>query len=410
MSNIYTFEKYLSKVFKISKAIMNLKDLRKDPVIDIRKIFMGSLYGSALRIKAISTIESETKEGVLKKRVGKISDDSIGYGLDNLTIRSVDKLWNFFSRISKRNGMLRDNIFDDYVVGVFDGIETYNSYNSDCGRCSTRVINTNNGHRVQYYHRAVVLTLAGFDFQIPIGLEMMKKGEDEVSCALRLLRRIVKELGVRFLDIVIGDALYCTPRFFDECEKLKVIPGAVLKKSQENLLETARAMKKIKEPKIKINTDREKTKLWDLDNVLWYTGDREVRVLWADRKILEKDENNQGNSIWRDKRRVFAFSKKIDHLRAKTVYSIGIHRWDIDAKMFMDIVKHWNLKHKTLHFERAYENLLSIKFISYMLFMFFFHRHINSRRKNKITGYINMARALYRSACINLKPEFILTD
>ena len=408
MSIIYNFEKYLSKVFKVTEAIINLNDLRKNPTIDIRNIFMGSLYGSVLRIKAISTIEAETKEGVLKKRVGEISDDSIGYGLDNLTIRSVHKLWNMFSKIAKRNGMLRNNIFDDYIVGIFDGIETYKSYNCDCKRCSTRIIKTKNGERVQYYHRAVVLTLAGFDFQIPIGLEMMKKGEDEVNCALRLLKRIVKELGVRFLDIVIGDALYCTPKFFDECEKLKVIPGAVLKRNQENLLETARAMKKTIDPKIKIDTAKEKADLWDLNDVIWDTGDREVRVIWADRKILEKDENNPDNSIWVDKKRVFAFSKKIDHIPVETVYNIGIHRWDIDAKMFLDIVKHWNLKHKTLHFERAYENLLSIKFISYMLFMFFFHRHINSRRKNKIVSYIQMARALYRSACVKLKPEFIL--
>ena len=85
------------------------------------------------------------------------------------------------------------------------------------------------------YHRAVVLTLVGYDFPIPIGLEMMKKGEDEVKCALRLLKRIVEKLGVRFFDIAICDALYCTPDFFDECKKLGVIPGAVLKENQEKI-------------------------------------------------------------------------------------------------------------------------------------------------------------------------------
>jgi hypothetical protein len=50
------------------------------------------------------------------------------------------------------------------------------------------------------------------------------------------------------------------------------------------------------------------------------------------------------------------------------------------------MVKHWHLKHKTLHFENAYENMLSIRFMAYMLFMFFFFRHINSRRKKKVKG------------------------
>ena len=411
MSNISCFEKYITKVFKINEIISGFKDLREDPDIDIQKIFMGYFYGSAFRIKATSTIEAETREGVLKKRVGEISDDTIGYGLDRVTIRSVRNSWNMLYKISKRNGMLRDNPFHDYVVGIFDGIEVYKSYNIKCRRCLTRKIETKKGEKIQYYHRAVVLTLAGYDFPIPIGLEMMRKGEDEVSCAIRLLKRVVNDLGVRCLDIVIGDALYCIPRFFDECEKLSVFPGAVLKDNQENLLETAKSMKKKTESVIKKEYDDEKLKLWDLHDVIWDTGDRDVRVIWADREVLERDEESQDKSLhWVDKRRVFAFSKKINHLPAKVVYNIGVHRWDIDAKIFMDMTKHWHLKHKTLHYERAYENMLSIRFMVYMLFMFFFFRHINSRRKNKIKGYINMARLLYRSACVNLEPEFILLD
>jgi hypothetical protein len=76
----------------------------------------------------------------------------------------------------------------------------------------------------------------------------------------------------------------------------------------------------------------------------------------------------------------------------------------------MDMVKHWHLKHKTLHFTNAYENMLSIRLIAYFVFMFFFHRHINSRRKEKIKSYIKMARMLYRSACANPVPEIILLE
>jgi hypothetical protein len=113
---------------------------------------------------------------------------------------------------------------------------------------------------------------------------------------------------------------------------------------------------------------------------------------------------------WVDKKNVFVFSKEIDHLPSEVVYSIGRHRWDIDAKIFMDMVKHWHLKHKTLHFTNAYENMLSIRLIAYFVFMFFFHRHINARRKEKIKSYIKMARMLYRSACANLESKIILLE
>jgi len=53
--------------------------------------------------------------------------------------------------------------------------------------------------------------------------------------------------------------------------------------------------------------------------------------------------------------------------------------------------------------------MLSIKLMAYMVFMFFFFRHINSRRKKKIKSYIQMARMLYRHACAscaNLDSEY----
>ena len=459
MTQIYNFERYSAKVFKMGHFLSLLEDNRKEPDIDIKNIFLGYFFGSALRMKATSTIEEETRDGVLKKRVGDISDDTIGYGLDHLDVKSVQEGWYMLARRAKRNGMLRNSPFHDYIVGVLDGIETYSSYSEHrhCDRCLSRVVETNKGKKIQYYHKVVVLTLVGYDFPIPIGLEMIKKGEDEVNCALRLLKRIVENLGVRFLDIVICDALYCNPNFFDECKKLGIVPGAVLKENQENLLESARSQKKVNTPVIKIETDEEKLKLWDFGEVFWATADQDVRVIWADREVWEKErvgkkgkkkkkkkgkkgkkdemgkkgkkrkkeqDNNENEDEdelskiqslhlewrWVDKKNVFVFSKEINHLPSEVVYSIGRHRWDIDAKIFMDMVKHWHLKHKTLHFKNAYENMLSIRLIAYFVFMFFFYRHINSRRKKKIKTYIQMAIILYRSACTNLEPEIFLLE
>jgi hypothetical protein len=56
----------------------------------------------------------------------------------------------------------------------------------------------------------IELGLVGLEID-PVGLEMLRPGEDEVSCGINLLKRLRKDLGVRFLDLVIGDALYCTP-------------------------------------------------------------------------------------------------------------------------------------------------------------------------------------------------------
>ncbi len=428
MSQLTIFEKYSAKVFDLAHLLSLLEDSRIEPGIDIRNIVLGYYLGSTLRIKATSAIEEETREGVLKKRVGGISDDTIGYALKHLKPESLQQGWYMLAKRAKRNGMLRDNPFQDYIVGVFDGIETYSSYYRKCDKCLTRKVKRKvpgkeeEVEMTQYYHRSVVLTLVGYDFPIPMGLEMMRKGEDEINCALRLLKRVVKNLGARFFDIAICDALYCTPKFFRECKKLGIHAGAVLKENQENLLESAIAQTKLAGPVIEKETDEEKLKLWDFGSVFWDTADTDVRVIWAERVVWERDKLKQGYGNqrnqrnrdhlyhWVEKKNVFVFAKEIDHLPSEVVYSIGRHRWDIDANIFMDMVKHWHLKHKTLHFANAYENMLSIRLIAYFVFMFFFHRHINSRRKKKIKSYIKMARMLYRSACANPVPEIILLE
>ena len=69
MSLIYNFERYSAKVFKVVHFLSMLEDNdnRKNPDIDIQNIFLGYYFGSALRMKATSTIEEESRNGVLKR-------------------------------------------------------------------------------------------------------------------------------------------------------------------------------------------------------------------------------------------------------------------------------------------------------------------------------------------------------
>ena len=47
------------------------------------------------------------------------------------------------------------------------------------------------------------------EFPIPLGVRFQKNGEGEVACALALLSQdLVGQLGRRFLDVLVGDALH----------------------------------------------------------------------------------------------------------------------------------------------------------------------------------------------------------
>src|SRR5207237_618984 len=92
---------------------------------------------------------------------------------------------------------------------------------------------------IQYYQRIVGVVLVSTDFPIPLGLRFQKNGEGEVSCALALLKDLVGQLGRRFLDVLVGDALYLQAPFVKEVERLGLVWAFTLKENQPELLRGA---------------------------------------------------------------------------------------------------------------------------------------------------------------------------
>src|SRR5438105_11391011 len=85
---------------------------------------------------------------------------------------------------------------------------------------------------IQYYHRIVGVVLVSTDFPIPLGLRFQKNGEGEVSCALALLQDLVGQLGRRFLDVLVGDALYLQAPFVKEVERLGLVWAFTLRSEE----------------------------------------------------------------------------------------------------------------------------------------------------------------------------------
>lgn len=198
MSFIRSFNRYIQKVFDLGTLLEGLEDRRQDPGVSIDTIVKAILYGTVFRIASMEELERECREGILRKRVGPVSDDTFGYGLDHLDVSSLQAGLTRMAKTMKRNGMIRKNPFANLTVGVLDGIEVLSSYSRCCDRCLKREITVGGKKRIQYYHRAVVCCLVGYDFRIPLGLELIRQGEGEVESALRLLERLVLRPGTAF--------------------------------------------------------------------------------------------------------------------------------------------------------------------------------------------------------------------
>lgn len=407
------FANYIRKVFRFEDFLTELTDLRRKPLIAAATVVLGVIYGTVLRIRAVAEIERECREGFLKKRVGPFSDDTAGYALDRLDSQSLRNGWHQLARIMKRNGMIRDGRFGSLIVGVLDGIETLSSYYRHCDRCQERQVTVKEKgvekKVTQYYHRFVVLCLIGHAFPIPLELEPMQPGEGEVECALRLLTRVRRALGARFLDAVAADALYCTPAFFAGCSALGLECVSILKGNQAEFLREALMQKEQAAPSQRVETATESILLWDLPEVDWATADQNMRVILAERTVKNPPRRRPGQKEKYAPKafNAFVFSPGLRAVPAGKAFDIGRHRWDIDASLFQDMTQNWFLKHPTVHFPTAYENMLILRLIAYFLAMFFTCRHINARRKTPLL-YSYLATLLYQDAVIDNTFQFPL--
>src|SRR5256885_1373138 len=160
-----------------------------------------------MQIPSLLQIEAECRGGALAKRIGPISDDTIGYALERQSPQPVFALSCEIARRLKRNGVLRSEWSRGLVVGAVDGIEICSSFARCCDACMEREVQHHvNGEmktEMQYYHRIVAVVLVSTSFPIPLGVRFQKNGEGEVSCALALLQDLVGQLGRRFLDVLV---------------------------------------------------------------------------------------------------------------------------------------------------------------------------------------------------------------
>ena len=84
----HRFETYLDKVFDFSRLVGALPEGRHSPQHPWHKVFEAVFLGTAMQMPSLLLIEAECCGGALAKRIGPISDDTIGYALQRQSPRT----------------------------------------------------------------------------------------------------------------------------------------------------------------------------------------------------------------------------------------------------------------------------------------------------------------------------------
>lgn len=402
----HRLETYLDKVFGFSALVGALPEGRQFPQHSWQKVFDAVFLGAAMQIPSLLQLEAECRDGALAKRIGPISDDTLGYALQRQSIEPVFTLHCEIVRRLKRNGVLRSDWSRGLVIAAIDGIEICSSFVRCCDACMEREVQ----HKVkgemrtdiQYYHRIVVAALVSTPFPIPLGVRFQQNGEAEVSCALALLKDLVQQLGRRFMDVLVGDALYLQSPFVKEVERLGLDWAFTLKENQPELLREAERFTQEAPTGIHAEPGRE-IQYWHLPQIDWPVADRLVRVVKTVRienqrrvTVSEKDGHRTKTQTVtpQESTNFYATNFELGSISPLFVHQFSRSRWRIDTEVFQTITTDCHLKHPAVHQTTALVVLTMIRFLAYTLSLVFYHRQVRSHARGKCQTFHEFAKRI----------------
>ena len=406
----HQLEVWLDKVFGFSRQVEALPDGRSYARIPATSIFEAVFLGSACQHGPLHRIETECREGVLRHRIGTLSEDVIGYVLERQDPDAIFDLGCTIARQLKRNGVLASSWSRGLLVAAVDGIEICSSYVRCCSHCMERKVQ----HKVdgalrediQYYHRLCLVTVVSSGFPIPLGIRFQKNGETEVACSLALLQQLVRRLGRRFLDVLVADAIYLQTPWVSALEALGLDWVITLKDNQPDLLAEAQRVTATQAPHPPAAEQSDELQLWYAPGLNWLVAGRDIQVVKTIRRHPRRRQRVQRDAtgpkrivkatVIEESTNFYASNLELGSIPPLFLHQLGRSRWQIDAYVFQTITTDSSLKQPSLHqgYEKALPVLTMIRVLAYTLSQVFYHRQVRSHLRKPDLGFRDCARRM----------------
>jgi len=400
------FESYLDKVFGFADLVAALPEGRTHPLHPWRKVFDAVFLGSACQLATTHRIEFESRAGVLSKRIGPLSEDTLGYAMQRQDTQSIFELGCTIAKRLKRNGVLGSQWARGRVVAAVDGIEICSSYVRCCDTCLERKVERKVDGEIreclQYYHRVSAVTLVSTPFPVFLGIRFQRAGETEVAASLDLLQQLVGQLGRRFIDVLVADAIYLQTPFIRAIELLDLEWVMSLKDNQPALLAEAERLT-VAPTACQWSAGKDNFSLWHLPEVDWPVADRMVGVVKTDRVQKVKHVQIEKIGALRQKKKeevsvpstnFYATNVNLGAIPPQFIQQLGRSRWTIDAAAFQTLTTDCHLKQPSVHQDVALVVLTMIRVLAYTLMMVFYHRQVRSHCRKAPPSFCEVARCL----------------
>lgn len=357
MNRLAQFLHYAQKVFALLKLLRTLGDGRSQPEIPALPLIVSLLLGVVTRVPSYLDLAQQTRRRRWRHLCGlknPVGDDIFGYMTERLRLEDWRRAQAQVVKTLKHNKALESCKIRGLLFLSLDANEHFKSRSRCCPSCLQRQIEVRGEdgqtHKVtEYYHRYVFAQINGPKINALLDLEPIGPGEDECAAALRLLGRVRRLYGPRFVDGITADAWYAKGPFIQAVDKLGWLWVVVLKQEGREVYQEAQQLSRGQKPCESFEDPQRKrqVKLWAVDDLAFSEGyDRQVRVVRSEERWVEKHirgdhkESKPQCSQW-----VWAVCLQLKSDAAELTYQAGHRRWGIENKAFNELTQGYHLEH-----------------------------------------------------------------
>ncbi|HEY6509196.1 MAG TPA: transposase [Vicinamibacterales bacterium] len=366
---------WADKVAALGSLLGRLTDTRPQPRIATLVIVRSLLVMILTRLGSLNAVE-QTRFSLFWRRFlqGPLpSADTLGRVASRMDPEPVRNALHALYGDLKRHKALPPP-WHGLIALVLDGHESHATENRHCPQCLERTIHTSHGEHIQYYHRHVTAMLLTGDFPLLLDAEPQRPGEDEIATALRLLSRVLKNYP-RAFDVVLGDALYTDPRFYNFVLDHGKDALTVLKNENRDLMVDARALFELHAPQ-GFTEGPTTLEVWDLEGLLtWPQVQKPVRVVRS-RETTTSRRQRDGQTKNQEADWMWVTTLSVQRASTRAVVDLGHARWTIENQGFNETTSRWAADHVYKHHPIAILVFTLLTMLAFNLFYAFYHRNL----------------------------------
>ncbi len=373
---------YGKKIFDLPGLVAKIGDRRLKPRIPTTVVTRCILAMFLTRMGSLNALEQTALSPFWRRwlQAPLPSADSIGRIAAVIEPDPVRQaLQHVYSRL-KHNKALPPAA-GGLMALLLDGHESHATYRRCCDGCLKRTVGKRK-KRTQYYHKHVTAMLLGGAYPLLLDAEPLRRGEDELAAARRLLERAF-DAYPRAFDVVVGDAFYADSGFYNFVLDHGKDMLTVLKANRQDLLTDANALFAEMEG-VEVEGIAYACQAWDLDGfTTWPQVKKPIRVVRSCetsrvRRQLDR-EYEEPCSTW-----MWVTTLTPHRASTATVIKLGHARWCIENEGFNETVNRWSADHVYKHDANAMLVFWLLTMLAFNLFHAFYFRNLSPaiRKKN----------------------------